>query len=198
MSAAVELDDLLLAHAAGRLPPPLALLMEAHLALSPGSRRRFALLLEVGGLLLERLEPAPLRQADPEALLARADGDKGAGTAADDPPPHAPGWWEEARAVLTRLGGAPVVQLPLALPGGPRAGICAHLARLAAGAALPPHGHPGLELTLVLEGELHDGARRFARGALMVCDETTVHAPRAGPAGCLALALLCCRWPLAA
>ncbi len=192
MTPAADLDDLLLAHAAGRLPPPLALLVDAHLALSPRSRRRFGLLLELGGLLFERLEPAALVRTDPEAVLARA--------VIADPPATGP------RDSLTRLlagvplppaaDGVPVVQRPVPVPGGPRAGMCATLSRLAPGAALPPHGHPGLEVTLVLEGELRDGGARFLRGDLAVCDETTLHAPAAGRDGCLFLSLLCCRRPL--
>jgi anti-sigma factor RsiW len=59
-AATPTLDELLAAHAAGRLPPPVALVVASHLALSPESRRRHRAYEAVGGALLEAIEPAPL------------------------------------------------------------------------------------------------------------------------------------------
>lgn len=192
MSGRTDLDDLLLSHAAGRLAPPLATLVASHLELSPASRERYRLYLELGGLFLARSEPEPVR-ADPLALLERA-GD------VPDPAPAAPAhpflprplvsWLAPVLAALPEEG-PPVLQMPLPVPGGARAGACAFLLRLAAGAALPPHGHPCLEVTLVLRGSLSDGGCEHRAGELVVCDETLVHAPRAGAQGCLAVSVLC-------
>ena len=60
-----------------------------------------------------------------------------------------------------------------------------------AGRALPQHGHHGLELTLVLEGEFHDHRGNFSEGDVSVADETLDHRPIAGKRGpCLCLSVL--------
>jgi len=60
-----------------------------------------------------------------------------------------------------------------------------------AGRALPQHGHHGLELTLVLEGEFHDHRGNFGEGDVSVADETLDHRPIAGKRGpCLCLSVL--------
>lgn len=193
MSGRIDLDDLLLSHAAGHLAPPLATLVASHLELSPASRARYRLYLELGGLFLARSEPEPVR-TDPLELLERAgeDADPAGVRRADPllPAPLAP-WLSPVLAGLPEPGAVPALQVPLPLPGGPRAGACAFLLRLAAGAALPPHGHPCLEATLVLRGSLLDAGDEHRAGALVLCDETLVHAPRAGEEGCLAVSVLC-------
>src|SRR3954447_5451777 len=70
MSERLTLDELLAAHAAGRLPPPLALIVASHLALSPESRKRYRSFEAAGGVLLERLEPARLARGPWQRLGA--------------------------------------------------------------------------------------------------------------------------------
>ena len=65
------LDELVAAHAAGRLPPPLALIIGSHLALSPESRAAHDAFEAAGGVLLEQIEPAPLGPGAWERLAQR-------------------------------------------------------------------------------------------------------------------------------
>jgi putative transcriptional regulator len=58
------------------------------------------------------------------------------------------------------------------------------------GRALPNHGHHGLELTLVLEGEFHDHRGSFGEGDVSVADETLDHRPVAGDTPCVCFSVL--------
>ncbi len=65
----------------------------------------------------------------------------------------------------------------------------ARLIYIPAGTAMPNHGHNGLEMTLVLQGEFHDKEDFFARGDIEIGDENLHHTPTAsgnGPCICLA------------
>ncbi len=193
-------DELLAAHAAGRLPQPMALLVATHLALSPASRRSYARFEAAGGVLLERLEPVPLSSASWERLLDRLGEEDGPppGPAARPSVPqalrriprplrdHIPG-------SLDRLGWrqrGTAAEADLAVEGSP-AGYRTSLVRVRAGRAIPRHTHEGLELTLVLEGAFRDGPARYARGDLAVADPSVDHKPTAEPGeDCLCLAVV--------
>ncbi len=194
MRNGVDLDELLIAHAAGRLTEAAALVVAAHLCLCPESRRRYRLFETLGGLLLEELPPEELAPRRRERLMAalgedppgggegavrRVDGPLPAPLAAYLPAPLADCRWRRS---------GPLAELPLPLDGACRTRL--RLLRLEPGAAVPVHGHAGLELTLVLEGRLRDGERVLETGDLAVADSSTVHAPRAGEGcGCLCLLL---------
>ncbi|MEP2139287.1 MAG: ChrR family anti-sigma-E factor, partial [Erythrobacter sp.] len=64
------------------------------------------------------------------------------------------------QSVLDVVGGAQVRLL--SIPGG---------------AAMPDHGHNGLELTLVLQGAFQDEDDRFGRGDIEVANEDLHHTP---------------------
>jgi putative transcriptional regulator len=53
----------------------------------------------------------------------------------------------------------------------------ARLLYIPAGAAVPDHGHRGMELTLVLQGAFVDETDRFARGDIEIADEDLTHTP---------------------
>ena len=55
-----NVDDLLIAHAAGKLPEPVGLAVATHLALNPAARARYRRYEAVGGALLDELEPVDL------------------------------------------------------------------------------------------------------------------------------------------
>lgn len=62
------------------------------------------------------------------------------------------------------------------------------LLRIAAGRAMPEHGHGGEEVTLVLKGAYHDHLGRFARGDVADLDRETEHQPVAdGDEECICL-----------
>src|SRR5690606_3397923 len=73
MGPELSLDDLLAAHAAGRLAEPVALIVTTHLALMPESRARYRRYEAIGGTLLEGIEPVPLADAAWSRLCGRLD-----------------------------------------------------------------------------------------------------------------------------
>jgi len=63
------------------------------------------------------------------------------------------------------------------------------LLHIPAGAAVPDHGHRGVELTLVLQGAYRDGDEIFARGDVEVATQDLTHTPVAEPGlDCICLA----------
>jgi putative transcriptional regulator len=193
MSGRPTLDELLAAHAAGRLPRPLALIVATHLALSPASRRLYRRYEAVGGVLLDRIEPAGLAPGSWQRLCARLD--ETPPEPAPPPRPAAeaarrfprplrdvlPGFLEELR--WRRFGGTAEAALDLGTPG-----FHAALLRVRSGRAVPRHTHEGNELTLVLEGSFRDELGRYARGDLAIADSSVEHQPVADEGGdCLCL-----------
>jgi anti-sigma factor ChrR (cupin superfamily) len=65
-------------------------------------------------------------------------------------------------------------------------GETAFLARFGAGVQLPPHGHPGGEEILVIEGELIDEDGRYPKGTWLRLPRDSGHAP-SSETGCLIL-----------
>ena len=64
------------------------------------------------------------------------------------------------------------------------------LLRIPSGQPVPEHGHLGLELTVVLRGELVDGAQRFGVGEIEEADDDVEHEPCAGEGEeCICLAV---------
>ncbi|MEX0282362.1 MAG: ChrR family anti-sigma-E factor [Arenibacterium sp.] len=53
----------------------------------------------------------------------------------------------------------------------------ARLLYIPAGAAVPDHGHHGMELTMVLQGAFSDEIDHFARGDVEIADEDVNHTP---------------------
>jgi putative transcriptional regulator len=198
----LTLDELLAAHAAGRLPAPAALVVATHLALSPASRLSYARFEATGGILLERLEPAPLAPGSWTRLCARLDeaAPPGPATPAGPPPvpralsrvprplrDHIPGSLDR---LCWRGRGGGAMEADLEVEGSPE-GYWTSLVRVRAGRAVPRHTHEGVELTLVLEGAFRDGLGRHARGDLAIADPSVDHRPTAEPGeDCLCLAVV--------
>jgi len=186
-------DELLFDYASGALNEPVALVVATHLALCPTCRHQVQALEEVGGLVLDGIEPQPVSVDCLEALLARLD----------DPLPH-------------DIGFPPLPSETLLLPQPLRSYIglppeelawrpvCAgvesydmklgqgemrtRLFRLRAGAVVPRHTHRGTELTLVLEGGFLDCGRHYGRGDVCWHDCHIDHSPCAdNSGGCLCL-----------
>jgi putative transcriptional regulator len=192
MAARLTLDDLLLAHAAGKLAEPVALLVATHLTMSPASRCRYRRYEALGGFFLEGLPP---EHVDDEALartLARLEVDR---------PPAAPPPPRRAARLPAPLcdyvpddidgmnwrnyGSAAEADLLLDAPG-----YRTRLIKVRAGKAVPQHSHQGSELTLVLEGAFRDETGRYGRGDVAIADDTVDHKPMAEPGmDCLCLAV---------
>ena len=69
--------------------------------------------------------------------------------------------------------GGGVKQSVLDVVGGTQV----RLLSIPGGAAMPDHGHNGLELTLVLQGAFQDEDDRFGRGDIEVANEDLHHTP---------------------
>jgi putative transcriptional regulator len=180
----------LLSYAAGTLEQPLAIVVAAHLNWCADCRDHLADMEMVGAVLLADLEPAAISTvaampvdataASPTILPPRTD------DTSRDALHDAPDGFS-LPAPLDTLAGrnsdlirwrylAPGIQsYRLPLPGVGNG--MASLLKIAAGKALPAHGHAGTELTLVLQGAYNDELGRFACGDIADLDEHVEHQP---------------------
>ncbi|VFR20590.1 FIG111991: hypothetical protein [plant metagenome] len=207
-----HLDDAtLVSYSAGALPAALALVAATHIALCPQCRARLACVDRLGGMLMHagpdwRQEPTPapnpLRGRD--AMLARLDALEGMPLGgAPKPAPAAPSA-EAGSPDPDLLPGLlhphfgtrySALRWRLVAPGLHRVqanGIHEGqlmLLKLAPGMALPPHGHGGSEMTLVLKGAYNDCFGRYGAGDIADLDEDIEHQPVAEQGEpCIALA----------
>ena len=58
-------------------------------------------------------------------------------------------------------------------------GASARLIQIAPGKAVPPHGHSGEEMTLILSGGYYDGDEAYSQGDLHLADHEAPHEPTA-------------------
>lgn len=189
MSDVIELDDLLLAHAAGRLPAPLAVLVRWHLRLRPESRKWLHVYEQLGGLWLERLEPMPIDPVRREALLARLVPELDVAAPGADPPPAAPdndGLPFALDRLDWRVRAVGVAEAPLPALSDPT--LESRLLRLDPGCSPGRHGHAAREFVLVLAGCFRDEYGIYRKGDVVICDQRIEHAPVAeGSEPCLCL-----------
>lgn len=182
-------DQLLLAYAAGTLTEAFSLVVATHLSMCDDCRARHLAFEALGGAVLDQSATAMA----PDALdhcLARLE-------APEKPvaPQRRQGLFPTPLAGYAgagpdairwqRLGGG-IRQaiLPVGKSGG-----SARLLHIPAGAAVPDHGHRGLELTLVIQGAFRDETSRFGPGDVEIATEATDHKPIAEPGDdCICLA----------
>ena len=193
-------DDLLLAHAAGRLASGPAILIASHLELCPQCRSRTAELETIGGALLEELSPEALA---PDALartLAAIDAAPAAHAAAPRRARQAPrrhpalpdgvAWpraLQHCSATPWRWLGPGMRWSRVTLPHDAAANV--FLLRIGAGKQLPEHTHSDCELTQVLCGTFHDGRALFGAGDFDEADRSFHHQPTVQPGSdCICLA----------
>jgi putative transcriptional regulator len=200
LSSEQAVEELLLGYASGALPEAVSVLVATQLALRPDLRRTVAEFEDIGGLLLDEIEPVPLTASALDAALAEI-------SANDDSPAE-----DAAGLVGSDLETEEIVPQPLrSYLGGPLGSLAwrkrgpgieecripvnddrfeMSLIRLKPGRAVPDHGHEGAELTLVLDGAFSDAAGRYGRGDLAVNGEDDHHAPTADPElGCICVAI---------
>lgn len=190
-------DALLTAIAAGALAPGPRLVVSAHVERCARCRARLRDYEEVGGVLLDTIEPLPLPAGALGRMLARIDAAPAlappaapvpaavAAAAPADPesrwraslPPGA-SWPRSLRGSSIepwrRLGRH--VRFSRVTPAG-SAIANVYLLRVAAGRGLPVHGHRGGEVTVVLHGSYDDGGQRFTAGDFEAADDRTHHRP---------------------
>jgi putative transcriptional regulator len=186
---APTLNELLAAHAAGSLPAPVSLIVGTHLALSPESRRRYALYEAAGGVLLDRIEPAPLAPDAWARICARLDAEgQGQGRARPAParpaPPHPSlrripqplrDYLPPSLDALPWRHLTDAATAELAVPSPP--GYSATLINVRAGRPFPRHSHEGTELILVLDGGFRDESGHYVRGDLQIAGPDVEHQP---------------------
>lgn len=184
-------DTLLTAYAAGNLPEAFNLMVATHLSLCDTCRAQAEALEAVGGCLLAECGTEAMAADALEATFARIS----TGTAV-------PARRRDSCSVLPQplrdyVGGdvSTIRWKPVGM--GVRQAILptssaasARLLFIPAGAAVPDHGHRGVELTMVLQGAFSDEVDRFARGDVEVADEELEHMPVADPGeDCICLAV---------
>lgn len=187
-------DDILMGYASGTLPEAFNLLVAAHVSLCDACRAQLETFDAVGGALMDTDVPADatVSEASFAATLAMIAG-------AAPEPIHAtpvragvlPGPLQDyvggdLDAIRWRPVGMGVKQA--ILPTSKDAS--ARLLFIPAGAAMPDHGHNGIEMTMVLQGAFSDEHDSFARGDVEIADQDMHHTPVADiSADCICLAV---------
>ncbi len=173
-------EPLLLAYAAGSLPEAFGLAVATHVSMCDACRAALESHQAVGGALLERTEAVAVAEDALTTALARIKAAPTPGPARTPAP--APGDLPAPLAGYIGGGLAEVRWRPLGmgvkqaiLPTS--AAATARLLHIPAGAAMPDHGHKGLELTLVLRGAFFDEESRFGPGDVEVAGEADEHTP---------------------
>jgi len=175
-------DALLIAYAAGTTAEAESLAVSTHLTFCPDCRAKTLSAEAVGGVLLDRIDAAPMQADALQSMLARLN----------EAEPAAPKYAARLKGVPEGLPTAlsnyaadalsdagwrmlapGIKQLTLHTAGAAKA----RLLRLKPGAVLPEHGHQGTELTILLAGSYTDELGNFACGDLAELDESIVHRP---------------------
>ncbi|NVO56217.1 cupin domain-containing protein [Rhodobacteraceae bacterium B1Z28] len=172
-------DDLLMAYAAGSLPEAFDLMVATHLSLCDDCRARAESFDAVGGHVLEdQNQPVGMNEDSLAATMALIA--QGAST----PKPARPGCPVLPSPLQDYVGGGveDIRWKPIGM--GVKQAILpttreatARLLFIPAGAAVPDHGHHGIELTMVLQGAFSDEVDHFARGDVEIADEDLKHTP---------------------
>lgn len=173
-------DALMARYAAGVLPDPARVLVEAHLEMKSDNWRKVAGFEVLAAGILEDAEPVALRSRDRalDAIFSAAP--INVVTAAAKRPRA--GLLPRA---LQDFIGFDVDEIPWKskLPGfkefnlGRVDGCDVSLFWIRAGRAVPAHTHEGYELSLILDGAFNDSRGRFAKGDISVADERVDHRP---------------------
>lgn len=180
-----------LAHfASGTLDKGRAFVVAAHVA---GCRKCMALTRnfeEIGGVLLESIEPAKMSDAAADFMLAAVLREQKQPDSAQIVR-HAVDQLDISTVLATYRDGpwrwaGPGVQVR-SIARAPRGEARVYLLKAAPGTSLPEHTHSGSEMTLVLQGAYaHDGGR-FVRGDFEEADASVEHQPVVEEQTCICL-----------
>jgi putative transcriptional regulator len=171
-------DALLMSYAAGTLEEGFSLVVATHVSLCDECRARLESFEAVGGALVEECGEAAMSEDALEATLALIDtapvvAPRRAASGSVFPSPLQDYVGGDLNDVKWRAVGGGVKQAVLDTKGGSKV----RLLSIPGGAAMPDHGHRGLELTMVLKGAFRDEDGTFARGDIEVADEDLNHTP---------------------
>lgn len=193
--------ELLLEYSAGSLPEPVALAVATHACYCPACHAEAARMEEVGGALLQDLEPVPVTDDALDATLAKLDeatmgpdGNDAERHAVDEPtralipPPLRPYLGGSLGDLKWRWQGLALreARLPLA-----KAGYRVSLFELRPGKHPPAHTHTGNEYIVVLSGSFTEEGDVYGVGDFAHADQTIAHIQTADETeGCICLAVL--------
>lgn len=199
MTVRHHLDDAtLLRYASGDLDEAFTLIVSAHLAMCAPCRKAARTADEIGGRLLESGSEVSLSNGALDRAMECIDrGNEGfAARPSVQEIPAARG--SDVPLPLQRLLGRSLDEIrwkPVApgirkfnidLPSNPKSTLQALY--IAAGKAVPEHGHGGSEMTLILSGAYRDALGRFGPGDIADLDEHVEHQPKVEPdAPCICL-----------
>jgi putative transcriptional regulator len=172
----------IMAHAAGTLDEALSFVVASHIAMCPacGEASRQACLL--GGEILRVLEDTAVSETCRSETLRMLDTatlhrfPQKPSDASDLPQPLnllLQGKSLEEIPWKSKAPGLALYDLPVSRASRGKL----FLMRIAAGKAMPEHGHGGEEITLILSGAYNDSLGRFAVGDVADLDEDFEHQP---------------------
>jgi len=176
-------DSTLMSFAAGTLVEPLAAVIATHVAMCPHCQSELKLMEQLGFACLRELPDEGLVGPTPVSRLAKA-AESAARTAEpsalasarpDVPPPLRRFVGDRIDAIVWKRLGPGVWHKPLPLSAGTDGDL--RLLKVAAGRAMPEHGHGGTELTLILRGAYVDRFGRYGVGDIADLDEDAEHKP---------------------
>lgn len=177
-------DELLLSYEAGSLAEGWSLAVATHLAGCTLCRAKARKAQDLGGILLETIETAPIETGLFSETLRRIDALPGkmptpsaAPATGNVPSPLRPYIGTDLDALAWRKLGTRARQVLIPTADGQTS---VRLLRIAAGSPVPEHGHRGMELTVVLRGTLVDDDERFEVGDIEEAYDGIEHQPRAG------------------
>ena len=175
-------DDLLMGYATGNLPEAFNLVVATHISLCDECRARLGSFEAVGGALLDDdMGTTTMSEDALDATLRLIEGAPKDAIRVKKPAPRDAVLPEPLRGYVG--GGLDnIAWRPVA--GGVKQAVLktsrdatVRLLSIPGGAAMPDHGHRGMELTLVLQGAFHDEGERFGRGDIEVANEDLHHTP---------------------
>lgn len=181
-------DDVLLKYVAGQYETAFSLVLATHVSQCLRCQNSIALQQEVGGQLLSGQEPEAMSLSAME-LLDRPEVKEAPKEEIQVPPAV-----QESRDYNIRVPNILAQYLHKDLdkvkwqklaPGLKQhvfnvdGESTARLISIAAGKAVPPHGHNGEEMTMILAGGYFDGDEAYTKGDLHIADHKTPHVPTA-------------------
>lgn len=174
-------DATLADFAAGTLDKGRSLVVAAHLAMCAECREFVSSLEEVGGQLLNQIEPVVMTEGAAARALSLLPQQPGAGRQPRVSPALRPVWQPEQQTLLGHELGAWRWVSPglhyrvVKMPAGSDTRV--FILKAKPGLKIPAHTHRGTELTTVLAGAfIHEGGR-YAAGDCDDADESDGHSP---------------------
>lgn len=168
-------EPLLLAYASGALAHPFSLVVATHVSMCDECRARLGAHQSAGGAVMESGDSAQLSgDLKSRVMAAIEDAPELA------PAPKADGIYpgplvEAFKGKNPKWRSLGMGNKQSIISAGPEGSV--RLLRIAAGQAMPDHGHNGMEMTLVLQGAFADDTGRFGVGDVEIADSDLVHTP---------------------